>query len=112
MHVKDLCEKAHEESKRGGWHPGGETRNPLEMMMLIVSEVAEMCETMRKLDPDGNIKMSEKTPEFTALEEEAADVMIRMGDFAGLHGLRLEDAISAKMAFNRTRGHRHGNKAY
>lgn len=113
MHIKDLCRIAHEESRRGGWYDAdGGKRNTGELIALMHSELSEMLETLRKLDDDGNVKPSPKTPEFSALEEEAADLAIRLGDFCGYLGLRLEDAISAKMAFNRTRGYRHGGKKF
>lgn len=107
MHVKELCRTAYTESKRNGWYD--EERNLGEMIALLHSELSEMLEALRKLDLEtGEIKPSEKIPEFTKLEEEAADLAIRLGDFSEHTGLRLEDAISAKLAFNRTRGYKHG----
>ena len=106
MHVKELCRTAYTESKRNGWHD--EERNLGEMIALMHSELSEMLETLRKLDENGEIKESEKIPGFSALEEEAADLAIRLGDFSEHTGLRLEDAISAKLAHNRTRGYKHG----
>ena len=107
MRVKELCRIAHTESRRNGWYD--EERNLGEMIALIHSEGSEMLEALRKLDPEtGEIKPSEKIPEFTKLEEEAADLAIRLADFCEHTGVRLEDAISAKLAFNRTRGYRHG----
>jgi NTP pyrophosphatase (non-canonical NTP hydrolase) len=111
MQIKRLCQTAHEESRRNGWYdtPNGERRNLGEMLMLMVSEAAEMLEAHRKRDENGRLKMSEKIPEFTKMEEEAADLLIRLADFSEYEGLRLEEAVSAKLAFNRTRGYRHGN---
>ena len=37
---------------------------------------------------------------------------VRLADFAEHTKLRLEDAISAKLAFNRTRGYRHGGRKF
>lgn len=105
MHVKELCRTAHEESRRNGWYDS--ERNLGEMIALMHSEASEMLEAIRKPDPEtGAPKMSDKIPDFTLLEEEAADLMIRLADFAEHTKLRLEDAISAKLAFNRTRGYR------
>lgn len=111
MHVKDLCRIAYVESKRNGWYD--QPRNLGEMIALMHSEASEMLEAIRKPDPEtGELRESEKIPGFNELEEEAADLMIRLADFAEHNGLRLEDAISAKLAFNRTRGHKHGNKKF
>lgn len=48
---------------------------------------------------------------LTCLEEEMADIAIRLFDDAGAMGIDLEAAIEAKFAYNRTRSHRHGGKA-
>ena len=106
MHVKELCRTAYTESRRNGWYDT--ERNRGEMIALMHSELSGMLEALRKLDENGKIKESPKIPGFSALEEEAADLAIRLGDFSEHTGLRLEDAISAKLAFNRTRGYKHG----
>jgi NTP pyrophosphatase (non-canonical NTP hydrolase) len=44
------------------------------------------------------------------LEDELADVVIRIADFCGAMGIDLERQIAAKMAYNETRSYRHGGK--
>ena len=39
-----------------------------------------------------------------------ADVLIRIGDYCGANNLRLEEAVKAKMEFNKTRPYKHGKK--
>jgi hypothetical protein len=56
--------------------------------------------------PSGHI------PEFTAAEEELADLVIRVMDFAAGRGHRLAEAILAKHAFNAHRPRMHGGKAF
>ena len=79
-------------------------RNKLEQQMLIVSEVAEMTEAVRRKEAIP----SPKIPEFTEEEEEAADVFIRLLDYAGGHSLRLGEAVLAKLRYNASRPYKHG----
>lgn len=41
---------------------------------------------------------------------EAADILIRLLDFVGRYDIDLAWEVERKLAFNRTRGHRHGGK--
>lgn len=75
--------------------------------MLVVTEIAEAVEAMR----DGGGE-SEKIPGFSKEEEEFADAIIRILDFAGAKGYRLGPAIVAKHEFNKTRPHMHGGKLF
>lgn len=80
-------------------------RNHGEAIALMHSELSEMLEGLRRGNP-----ASEHIPEFTAVEEEAADLMIRLLDWCGGTRLRLGEAILAKMAFNENRPFMHGKK--
>jgi len=82
------------------------THHLLAMHMLIVTELAELTEAVRARVP----AESEHIPEFTSEEEELADAVIRCLDYAAFRRLRLGQAVVAKLAFNATRGHRHGGK--
>ena len=73
--------------------------------MLIVTELAEAMEAYR----DGDAE-SEKIPGFSKLEEELADAIIRILDFAGGETLDIENALRAKMIYNEGRPYRHGGK--
>jgi len=80
------------------------SRNKGEMIALMHSELSEMLEGVRKpgLDPH--------CPDFSSEEIEAADLLIRMFDYAGGFRLRLGEAVLAKLAFNATRPYKHGKK--
>jgi len=93
--------RIHENNKaKGFWD---EKRNDGEALMLVVTELAEGLEYLRK----GN-GPSDHIPDFLGIEEEIADAVIRLMDFAGGRGFRLPEAIVAKLAYNRTRPHKHG----
>ena len=74
---------------------------------LIQSEASEALEAWR----EGNPK-SEKTPEFSLLEEELADVVLRIMHLSHRMGFRLPEAMIAKDEYNKTRPIKHGNKKF
>lgn len=102
--LDNLARHCHAASASAGWWTdlqSGETlvgkRNKGELLMLMVSEAAEIMEAVRKDLP------SDKLPGFSGEEEEAADLFLRLGDYAGAHKLRLGAAVVAKMNYNATR---------
>lgn len=74
-----------------------DTRNVGEILMLIVSEVAEGMEGHRKG------LMDDKLPHRTMLEVELADAVIRIFDLAGAKGMDLGGAIVEKVKYNQSR---------
>lgn len=72
-------------------------RNIGELLMLIVSEVAEAMEGARKG------LMDDKLPHRSMLEVELADAVIRIFDTAGGLGLDLPGAIAEKLDYNAAR---------
>ncbi len=102
--INDLVVDIHADNVKAGWWTDintGEsivaTRNVPEMLMLIVSEVAEDMEGYRK-----NL-MDDKLPHRPMLEVELADAVIRICDLAGSRGYDLGGAIAEKRAFNANR---------
>lgn len=77
----------------------------LSKIALMHSELGEMTEGVRKPHQD------EHCPEFTSEEVELADTLIRAFDYAEAFGLRLEEAILAKMEVNAGRPYKHGKGA-
>ena len=72
-------------------------RNKGEQLMLIVTELAEAMEGIRKG------LMDDKLPHRAMEEVEMADAVIRIFDYCEGHGLDLEGAYQEKMAFNAKR---------
>jgi len=74
-----------------------ETRNVGEVLMLIVSEVAEAMEADRKE------LMDDKLPHRSGLEVELADAVIRIFDLAAAKGFDIGEAIIEKILYNMSR---------
>lgn len=83
------------------------TRSKGNEIALIHSELTEALEAYRSGNPP-----SEKIGDagFSQAEEEFADAIIRILDFAGGHDLDIGGAIFAKLEYNATRPHKHGRK--
>lgn len=96
-----LIERCHFTAIEKGWWDDLE-RNNGELIALMHSELSEALEGLRKP------QQSDHIPKFTLVEEEMADLLIRVFDFAGARELRLAEALTAKMAYNKTRPYRHG----
>ncbi|MCC6454475.1 MAG: hypothetical protein IT328_05990 [Caldilineaceae bacterium] len=96
-----VAEKHHAAMVSKGFWEG--ERNDSEALMLIVTEIAEACEAIRHGNPP-----DDKIPEFSGLDAELSDAILRIMDLAQGRGLRVAEALVAKMAYNKTRAHKHG----
>lgn len=81
-------------------------------LALITTEVAEAIEEVRNgHSPSETYYAGQSDPaKPEGVPSEIADVVIRCLDFADLYGIDLEAMIAEKIAYNGTRGHRHGGK--
>lgn len=95
----------HRLQSQKGFHD--ERHSVAHLMGMVMTELAEAVEDDRK---DLAAGPSEKIAPFTRMEEEIADAIIRLLDFAGLHKLRIGPAIVAKIIFNAGRPHKHNRK--
>ena len=76
--------------------------NDGERMALIHAEISEALEALRDGNPSSN-----KIMEFTNLEEELADAVIRIMDYAFGKDLDIAGAILAKIEYNQSREYMH-----
>ena len=89
--INDLVDDCHEIARDHGFWDDRDPSNPLHILaalMLVTTEVAEAAEAVRQ-------------PKFGNLEEELADIVIRVFDLAGVLQFNLEQAIVDKMEKNR-----------
>jgi len=100
--LQSLQEDIHQANVDAGWWTDLETgerkqRNKGELLMLIVTEIAEAMEGERK------DLMDDKLPHRKNAEVELADAFIRILDYCGGFGYDLAGAMQDKLEFNRTR---------
>jgi NTP pyrophosphatase (non-canonical NTP hydrolase) len=74
---------------------------------LMHSELSEALEGDRHGNPP-----SDHISEFSAIEEELADVVLRIMDTADRQKLRVGEAVIAKLRYNAGRPPMHGGKKY
>lgn len=98
--LNELAEVCHGANERWWYdiHTGKRLeRNRAELLMLMVTELAECCEGERKNLPD------DKLPHRRMAEVELADCIIRILDYSHAHAYDIGGAFIEKMEYNRSR---------
>ena len=101
--VNQLAEEIHQTAIDHGWWEYD--RDPLHIMMLIVTELAEAAEGYKQGNPNDS-----HLPEYPSIDVEIIDVIIRCLDYLGHRGTPAGNVLIAKMNYNKQRPYRHGDK--
>jgi hypothetical protein len=135
IQLNDIAKLIFEENqKKGFWLKDPSKRNKSEVLMLIVSELAEAQEALRDNDTiysrfvspsdaykradmnilaDKNIELFKenfKSDIKDTFEDEIVDTIIRLFDLCGALEINISEHIPLKLAYNKTRPHKHGKK--
>ena len=128
MEIKELVQKAHEHALEKGFYDG--KFNFAEKLMLVVSELGELLEAHRTekrfvrdfyepSEPSDDLIAKLETMDVYAierfeemykdqLEDEFADILIRLTDLCGYFNINIEKHLKAKIAYNKSREYKHG----
>lgn len=117
--IARMTREVREVNEANGWFD--DDRRPAEGLALLHSEVSEWLEALRSWGTEDATAVlvghAAEHPEGAILPKpegagsEAADVLIRLLDECDRQGLDLAAEYRRKIAYNRTRGYRHGGRA-
>jgi len=117
--VETLQKESHRIAREHGWweHYSGTNKATEELivmnkLMLVVSEIAEVVEEIRRgeLDFDCIVRYNEDSGKPVGIAVELADAIIRIADLSEYLGVDLTEALLVKQIYNETRPWKHGGK--
>lgn len=101
----NMSEYVNNVAASAGWNDS--PANVGELLMLVVTELAEATEELRKPIADRS-----KVIDAWAVEEEIADAVIRLMHLSKRMNWDVGGAIVKKARYNETRSYRHGGKKF
>jgi len=117
MTINEIAEKVHVLAREKGWYDKEEDENQYieRICNNLHDEISELHESWRScnlhLPCDKSADMITAGIEpITCLEEELADIIIRVLDSAQYFGIDIQKVILAKHEYNTGRTYRHGGK--
>lgn len=102
--LEEMQDEVFEVNNANGWFDKERTFG--DDMSLLHSEVSEAFEAFR----DGDMGSTREDGKPEGVDSELADILVRLLDTCRRYNIDLEEAFDRKMAYNRTRGYRHGGK--
>ena len=123
--IRSWTTRIRENNFKLGWRKEGVQRSPEELLILLTTEIVETYEEWRngrlineiyfrrKNGTESKVPFDVGSPVLHKPEGipiELADIMIRLLDTCDEWGIDIEEAMELKMAYNKTRGFRHGGK--
>ena len=125
MSIRELQALAYKQSADKGFHDDEPTEGQALLMLnsqriaLMHSELSEALEELRSgkapnetYYPEAGSFGAHRLYKPEGVPSEMADVVIRVMDFCGANDINLESIITEKLAYNATRGHKHGGKQF
>lgn len=105
MNLNELAKEAHEISKSKGFYDM--QPDLMTQLVLVHAEVSEAVEAERI--GDSRLRIDDKgKPE--GVPSELADVIIRVLDICANRNIDIDEAVTKKLAYNKTRAFMHGKK--
>lgn len=115
--LSEIAHAVHELAWHKGWHDDNESEDGFVERMCnnLHDEVSEIHEAWRNNNlrqpcDKAPVMRALGLPELTCLEEEMADIVIRVLDNSKKLGVDITRAVNLKHSFNLSRSMRHGGK--